>query len=83
MRDITPSLDARDSSVYEPWSDENTLGTRAKFDLNLEPPGLVIDPALPSDENLYRCRVDFRSSPTRNSRVRLTVIGEGNETSFT
>ncbi|XP_047737333.1 uncharacterized protein LOC108677033 [Hyalella azteca] len=68
------SLDARDSSVYEPWSDENTLGTRAKFDLNLEPPGLVIDPALPSDENLYRCRVDFRSSPTRNSRVRLTVI---------
>ncbi|KAF2363111.1 CD80-like immunoglobulin C2-set [Trinorchestia longiramus] len=68
------SLDARDGTLYDHWRDENTLGSRAKFELNLDPPGLVIDPVLPADENLYRCRVDFKSTPTRNSRVRLTVI---------
>nr|XP_045606657.1 uncharacterized protein LOC123763553 [Procambarus clarkii] len=39
-----------------------------------EPPGLVLQPVEANDDAEYRCRVDFRSSPTRNVRIQLEVI---------
>ncbi|XP_042217208.1 uncharacterized protein LOC121862887 isoform X2 [Homarus americanus] len=39
-----------------------------------DPPGLVLQSVKASDHAEYRCRVDFRSSPTRNVRIQLEVI---------
>ncbi|XP_063852789.1 hemicentin-2-like [Scylla paramamosain] len=67
------SIDARTvpltRSVH--WS---ALGTRAHFDATSLPQGLVVDDLSMADEGQYRCRVDFKASPTRNLRVALTVV---------
>ncbi|XP_047474605.1 uncharacterized protein LOC125028972 isoform X2 [Penaeus chinensis] len=70
------SIDGRNSPVRQSphWKDEAALGSRAYFDLTKHPPGLVLDPVEALDEDEYVCRVDFRSSPTRNVRVKLHVV---------
>ena len=37
---------------------------------------LNIDPVEPSDAGRYRCRVDFDISPTRNTRIKLKLVGK-------
>ncbi|XP_071532986.1 uncharacterized protein [Panulirus ornatus] len=70
------SIDGRSGSIKRAphWSDEGTLGTRAYFNMASDPPGLVLQSVQASDHAEYRCRVDFRSSPTRNVRIQLEVI---------
>ncbi|XP_045120883.1 protein turtle-like [Portunus trituberculatus] len=67
------SIDARKgpTALTAHWSG---LGERAHFDLTSRPPGLVLQGVREGDAGLYRCRVDFAASPTRNLAVTLSVV---------
>ncbi|CAH2061827.1 unnamed protein product, partial [Iphiclides podalirius] len=67
------SLDIREG-VTSHWSDASTLGTRATFRTNAAPAVLVLTRLRPEDSGQYRCRVDFIKSPTKNTRLNLTVL---------
>lgn len=70
-------MDTRDSdfSGAEQWSGGEILGQRATFRADRHPAVLILTNLKPKDESLYRCRVDFRLSQTRNAHVNLTVVG--------
>nr|CAH7737718.1 unnamed protein product [Callosobruchus chinensis] len=50
------------------------FGPRAYFVTVSRPAALTLDGVQLDDEAIYRCRVDFRTSPTRNFAINLTVI---------
>ncbi|XP_037078617.1 uncharacterized protein LOC119099657, partial [Pollicipes pollicipes] len=70
------TYDARDRgrSRGAHWTDASVDSSRVQFQPNTRPAHLRIGAVRRSDQRLYRCRVDFLHSPTRNSRVNLTVI---------
>ena len=72
------SVDTRDAefSAAEQWSGGDVLGQRATFRADRHPAVLLLTNVKPKDEGLYRCRVDFRLSQTRNALVNLTVVGK-------
>lgn len=62
------------------WSSPTVFGSRAFFSTANRPAQLKVDNIKLSDEGMYRCRVDFRNSPTRNLKINLTVIGKCSHT---
>ncbi|XP_060807927.1 nephrin [Amyelois transitella] len=67
------SLDTREG-VTSHWSDPSTLGSRASFRSETRPAVLILTKLRPEDSGQYRCRVDFIKSPTKNTRLNLTVL---------
>ncbi|XP_022230545.2 uncharacterized protein LOC111079610 isoform X1 [Drosophila obscura] len=69
------SVDTRDSNFAQGthWSDE-TYRERLSFHVEGRAGTLSIKSTSEDDTGEYRCRVDFQKSPTRNSKVNLTVI---------
>ncbi|XP_076284192.1 sidestep III isoform X2 [Lasioglossum baleicum] len=56
------------------WSDSTVVGPRAYFVTGTKPAALSLEAVQLEDEGIYRCRVDFKNSPTKNFQVNLTVI---------
>ncbi|XP_073844947.1 uncharacterized protein isoform X2 [Musca autumnalis] len=69
------SVDTRESNFSHGthWSDE-AYRERLSFALDGRTGTLTMTNAQQEDTGEYRCRVDFQKSPTRNSKVNLTVI---------
>ncbi|XP_066989942.1 nephrin-like [Macrobrachium rosenbergii] len=69
------SLDARgnrlDSATH--WADISFV-SRAFISTDPGQRGLLLEKVSMKDQGHYRCRVDFLESPTRNSRIKLTVV---------
>ncbi|XP_052756546.1 hemicentin-1-like [Galleria mellonella] len=70
------SYDVRGRLASQPrlWSSITGFGTRAYFRAAASPAVLFVDNVMSSDAGIYRCRVDFKNSPTRNLRLNFTVI---------
>ncbi|XP_055549461.1 nephrin isoform X1 [Wyeomyia smithii] len=70
------SFDARGKSLQQAihWSDEAVLKSKAYFYYETNPPALRIKNIKQDDAGLYRCRVDFQKSPTKNCRIDLDVL---------
>ncbi|XP_045537791.1 hemicentin-2 [Papilio machaon] len=70
------SFDVRGRSFSKAlqWSDPGAFGPRAYFATIAKPASLTLSSVQLDDEGVYRCRVDFKNSPTRNFQIRLIVI---------
>ena len=59
------------------WSDEERgFGERAHLQLHRHPSVLHIEKIQAPEAGIYRCRVDFKTAPTRNSLLNLSVISK-------
>lgn len=71
------SVDARGKYMKDAlhWSDDKMmLYGRAHLKANSDKVRLLLEPVLREDEGVYKCRVDFKKSPTRQHRIHLAVI---------
>lgn len=74
---FTCSFDVRGRGFAQAklWSSPLAFGGRAFFRTASHPAQLLVDDIKLVDEGMYRCRVDFKNSPTRNLKINFTVIG--------
>ena len=81
------TYDARTTDLRTPkhWSEQEPrgFGTRARLEIYPHPAQLEIKEVVAEDAGLYRCRVDFKSSQTRNSLVTLSIISPPTEVKIT
>lgn len=72
------SMDIRGRQILHAklWSDPYVFGERAVMKTNIKPAELEIYPLESTDGGVYRCRVDFKNSPTKNQKINLIVIGK-------
>jgi len=72
------TLDARGRSLDQAthWADEHTFQGRAYLRLSDDTAYLALESVGQQDSGTYKCRVDFKKSPTRNFFVNLTVAGK-------
>jgi neural cell adhesion molecule len=69
------SYDARDSKAFGDGDHHRDLDGKFYFNTStLNPATFSIANLTVDDEGTYRCRVDFIRSPTKNTKVQLTVI---------
>ncbi|XP_070490532.1 uncharacterized protein side-V [Chironomus tepperi] len=70
------SFDARGKSLQEAvhWQDDIVLRSKAYFYYDTIPPALKIKNVSTENVGIYRCRVDFQKTPTKNCRINLSVL---------
>lgn len=71
------SLDARNGSLTDAvhWAVSDDLGRRTYFQVgDGHRARLKVTKVTLKDQGIFRCRVDFMDSPTRNFRVNLTLV---------
>ncbi|XP_033251075.1 uncharacterized protein LOC117190098 isoform X2 [Drosophila miranda] len=70
------TFDARGRPLHQaiPWADDTVFNKKAHFHYDTNPPALRIKNIQTVDAGLYKCRVDFNKSPTRNWRINVTVL---------
>lgn len=78
MSIVLCSYDVRTGNTAQAklWSSPTAFANRAYFRTTSHPAQLLVDDIQLTDEGVYRCRVDFRNSPTRNMKINFTVIGK-------
>ena len=71
-------MDARGKSLYsgEHWVDSEQFDGRASLKVRPGQQGLYLSRLSLQDAGQYRCRVDFKLSPTRNLRINLQIVGQ-------
>ena len=80
--DIFSSFDLRSSSGGgQHWKDEGVLARRGYVYYEEETPhscrsSLNLDSVVEGDGGQYRCRVDYETSPTRITRIKLKLVGK-------
>lgn len=76
---VNYSYDARNGGPEngQRWSDnERGFGKRARFHWRDGPAFLNIENIHALEAGVYRCRVDFKTAPTRNTLLNLTVVSK-------
>ena len=58
------------------WSQDPNFGSKAFFRHSVEPAQMIISSVTLKDAGIYKCRIDFKQSPTVTNEVELKIIQE-------